>query len=61
VRAVKEWHRLPREAVESLSVEIFRTQPDTALSDLLWGTQLEHGDCAGDSGVLPSPSDLVSL
>lgn len=31
-----QWHRLPREAVRSPSVELFRTQVDKALSSHVW-------------------------
>lgn len=33
VREVKLWHRLPREAVASPFLGIFRTRQDTALAD----------------------------
>ena len=35
VRMTKHWNRLPREVVESLSMEIFKTYQDTYLCDLL--------------------------
>jgi len=35
VRVTEHWNRLPREAVESLSQEIFRTHVDTFLCSLL--------------------------
>ena len=35
IRVVEHWHRLPGAAVESPSVEIFKTHLDTELCDLL--------------------------
>ena len=35
VRVIEHWNRLPREVVESPSMEIFKTHPDTYLCDLL--------------------------
>lgn len=35
VRVVKQWNRVPREAVESLSLQIFKTQLDIAPGNLL--------------------------
>ena len=35
VRVMKHWNRLPREDVESVSVEIFETCVDAYLCDLL--------------------------
>ena len=35
VRLVEYWNCLPREVVESPSLEIFQTQPDKVLSNLL--------------------------
>lgn len=40
VRMCQHWSRLPREFVKSLSLEIFKTHQDTALSNLLWMTML---------------------
>lgn len=40
VRMHHHWSRLPREFVESLSLEIFKTHQDTALSNLLQVTML---------------------
>jgi len=40
VRWVEHWHGLPREAVEAPSLELFKTQWDTALSNLLQLTLL---------------------
>ncbi|KFV84834.1 hypothetical protein N308_11165, partial [Struthio camelus australis] len=35
VRVVEHWHKLPREAVEPPSLEIFKTQLAMALGNLL--------------------------
>ena len=35
VRVTEHWNRLPREAVESPSLEIFKTRLDTYLCDLV--------------------------
>jgi len=37
------WPRLPREAVESPSLEILKPQLDAVLGDLLWVTLLGQG------------------
>jgi len=36
MRAVKHWHRLPREVVEAPSLETFKVRLDGALSNLVW-------------------------
>jgi len=36
VRVVKHWHRLPREAVDAPSLEVFKARLDGALSSLVW-------------------------
>ena len=33
---VGHWDRLPREVVESLSLEVFNNHGDTALMDMVW-------------------------
>ena len=43
LRVTEPWHRLPREAVESPSLEIFKTRLDTVLCNLLWVTH--RGPC----------------
>ncbi|KGL90196.1 hypothetical protein N301_00145, partial [Charadrius vociferus] len=35
VRVVRHWHRLPREAVEAPSLEVFKARLDGALSNLV--------------------------
>ncbi|GAB0180684.1 hypothetical protein GRJ2_000533800 [Grus japonensis] len=35
-RLTEHWNRLPREVVESPSLEIFKTRPDVILCNLLW-------------------------
>jgi len=45
---MESWPRLPREAVESPSLEIFKPQLDTVLCSLLWVTLLGQGVGLGD-------------
>ena len=52
-RAVMQWHRLPREVVESPSLEVFKHRVDKVLMDML----SEHG---GD-GVMVGLDGLRSL
>jgi len=47
LRVTEPWPRLPREAVESPSLEIFKTHLDTVLYSLLWVTLLGQGGWAG--------------
>ena len=34
-RAVRQWHRLPREVLESLSLEVFKSHADVTLKDMV--------------------------
>jgi len=36
-RVVRQWHRLPREVVESLSLKVFRKHGDVALKGVVNG------------------------
>ena len=47
LRVMEPWHRLPREAVGSPSLEIFKTRLDKALCSLLWVTLLRQGGWTG--------------
>jgi len=50
---VLQWHRLHREVVQSLSLEVFQSRVDVALRDVVSG----HG---GD-GLIVGPGDLIGL
>ena len=55
----EHWNRLPREAVESSSLEIFQTRLDAVLCSLLWVTLLGQGVGLGDpQRALPTPTIL---
>jgi len=59
LRLTEPWPRLPREAVESPSLEIFQPPLDVVLCSLLWVTLLGQGVGLGDpQRALPPPNML---
>jgi len=59
LRVTEPWPRLPREAVESPSLEIFQPRLDKLLYSLLWVTLLQQGVGLGDpQRSLPTPTIL---
>jgi len=59
LRVMEPWPRLPGEAVESPSLEIFQTHLDAVLCSLLWVILLGQGVGLGDpQRSLPTPTIL---
>jgi len=59
LRVPEPWPRLPREVVESPSLEIFKTHLDAVLCSLLWVTLLGQGVGLGDpQRSFPTPNIL---
>ena len=59
LRVMEPWPRLPRGAVESPSLEIFKTHLDKVLCSLLWVTLLRQGVGLGaPQRSLPTPTIL---
>jgi len=59
LRVMEPWPRLPREVVESPSLEIFKPRLDAVLCSLLWVTLLRQGVGLGDpQRSLPTPTTL---
>ncbi|GAB0192672.1 translation initiation factor IF-2-like [Grus japonensis] len=59
LRVTEHWDRLPREVVESPSLERFKTHLDAILCDLLWVILLWQGVGQDDlQRSLPTPTSL---
>jgi len=60
LRVTEPWPRLPREAVESPSLEIFKTHLDAVLCSLVWVTLLGQGVGLGDpQRSLPNQPSVI--
>jgi len=53
-RAVRHWHRLPREAVDAPSLEAFQTRLDGVLGSLVGGSHTTAGNWNRVSFEVPS-------
>jgi len=54
VRVTEHWHRLRREAVESLLLEIFKSHLNMILGSLLWVALLEQAHWSRQLPEVPS-------
>jgi len=56
VRVTEHWNRLPREGVESPSLQILKTHLDDFMCDMLWGTSISREVGLSDlQRSLPTP------
>ena len=58
VRVTEHWDRLPRRAVDSPSLEIFKTHLDASLCNLIYGTCFSRGAGGDLQRSLPTPMIL---
>ena len=61
LRVMEHWPRLPREAVESPSLEIFQPHLDAVLCSLLWVTLLGQGVGLGDPQRSPPTPAMLGF
>lgn len=48
IRVVRQWNRLPREAVDALTMEMLKIRLDVALSNFIWSRDAPgHGSRIG--------------